>query len=122
MPSEWPPRGSSRLSVRYQLRVMRVLDEEEAEVFASWFYFEAGGSLGMSGALVWDTFREGGIKEIRDYCETDVLNTWLVFLRFEYLRGNLDDKGLEREFALVRRTLEELDQPHLNEFLAAWKG
>ena len=79
------------------------------------------GKLGMSGALVWDRFREGGIKEIRDYCETDVLNTWLVFLRFQYLRGNLDDKGLEREFALVRATLEEMDQPHLNEFLAAWQ-
>ncbi len=78
------------------------------------------GKLGMSGAKVWDTFLEGGIREIRDYCETDVLNTWLVFLRFEYMRGNLDDNGLEREFALVRQSLEALDQPHLNEFLEAW--
>ncbi len=80
------------------------------------------GKLGMSGALVWDTFLDGGIEAIRNYCETDVLNTWLVFLRFEYLRGNLDDKGLEREFALVRKTLEHMDQPHLDEFLAAWRG
>ena len=78
------------------------------------------GKLGMSGAKVWDTFREGGIKEIRDYCETDVLNTWLVYLRFEYMRGNLDDKDLAREYALVRETLAAMDQPHLNEFLAAW--
>ena len=54
------------------------------------------GKLGMSGAKVWDTYLEGGIKEIRDYCETDVLNTWLVYLRFEYMRGNLDDKDLQR--------------------------
>ena len=80
------------------------------------------GKLGMSGALVWDKYRDGGIKEIRDYCETDVLNTWLVFLRFEYLRGNLDDKNLEREFALVRDTLQAMDEPHLNEFLAAWRA
>ena len=78
------------------------------------------GKLGMSGDKVWDTYRAGGIKEIRDYCETDVLNTWLVFLRFEFMRGNLDDADLQREFALVRRTLTELDKPHLNEFLAAW--
>ena len=78
------------------------------------------GKLGMSGAKVWDTFRAGGIKEIRDYCETDVLNTWLVYLRFEYMRGNLDDKDLAREYALVRETLAAMDQPHLNEFLAAW--
>ncbi|MBT8066010.1 MAG: 3'-5' exonuclease [Gammaproteobacteria bacterium] len=78
------------------------------------------GKLGMSGDKVWDTFREGGIKKIRDYCETDVLNTWLVFLRFEFMRGNLDEKDLEREYALVRSTLAKMDQPHLNEFLSAW--
>ena len=78
------------------------------------------GKLGMSGAKVWDKFMEGGISEIRDYCETDVLNTWLVFLRFEFMRGNLDAAGLEREYRLVRDTLTTMDQPHLNEFLAAW--
>jgi hypothetical protein len=36
------------------------------------------------------------------------------------MRGNLDKKGLAREFDLVRSTLESLDQPHLNEFLEAW--
>ena len=78
------------------------------------------GKLGMSGDKVWDKFQQGGIAEIRDYCETDVLNTWLVYLRFQYMRGHLDDKDLEREFALVRSALEQLDKPHLNEFLTAW--
>ena len=78
------------------------------------------GKLGMRGDQVWDTFQEGGIREIRDYCETDVLNTWLVFLRFEHMRGNLDRAGLESEYSLVRKTLKSMDQPHLNEFLAAW--
>ena len=78
------------------------------------------GKLGMSGDKVWDTYLEGGLGRIRDYCETDVLNTWLVFLRFEFMRGNLDDKDLEREFGLVRKTLAGMDRPHLDEFLAAW--
>jgi predicted PolB exonuclease-like 3'-5' exonuclease len=78
------------------------------------------GKLGMSGDKVWDKYLDGGIGEIRDYCETDVLNTWLVYLRFEFMRGNLDDKGLEREYQLVRDTLAAMDQPHLNQFLAAW--
>ncbi len=78
------------------------------------------GKLGMSGDKVWDKYLQGGIREIRDYCETDVLNTWLCFLRFEFMRGNLDQADLDREYALVRSTLESLDQPHLNEFLAAW--
>ena len=76
----------------------------------------------MSGAKVWDTFLDGGIRQIRDYCETDVLNTWLVFLRFEYMRGNLDDKALAREFALVRDSLTAAGEPHLDEFLGAWSG
>ena len=78
------------------------------------------GKLGMSGAKVWETFRAGGIDKIRNYCETDVLNTWLIYLRFELMRGNLDDKALQREFALVRSTLAAMDVEHLNEFLAAW--
>ncbi len=78
------------------------------------------GKLGMSGARVCDKFREGAIGEIRNYCETDVLNTWLVYLRFEFMRGNLDQKDLEREYALVRSTLARMEQPHLDEFLAAW--
>ena len=78
------------------------------------------GKLGMSGDKVWDKYLEGGIKEIRDYCETDVLNTWLVYLRFEFMRGNLDAKDLQREYALVRSTLAGMDQPHLTEFLQAW--
>ena len=78
------------------------------------------GKLGMSGDKVWDKYLEGGIREIRDYCETDVLNTWLCFLRFEYMRGFLDETELEREYELVRNTLTSMDQPHLNEFLQAW--
>jgi predicted PolB exonuclease-like 3'-5' exonuclease len=69
---------------------------------------------------VWDRYCEGGIRDIRDYCETDVINTWLVYLRFEFMRGNLDQAELERELALVRTTLESMQQQHLNEFLAAW--
>jgi predicted PolB exonuclease-like 3'-5' exonuclease len=78
------------------------------------------GKLGMSGDKVWDRYREGGIRDIRDYCETDVINTWLVYLRFEFMRGNLDKADLERELALVRSTLETMNQDHLNQFLAAW--
>ena len=74
----------------------------------------------MSGDKVWDTWLAGGIAEIRNYCETDVLNTWLVFLRFEFLRGRLDENDLAREFALIRSTLRDMGQSHTDEFLAAW--
>ncbi len=78
------------------------------------------GKLGMSGDKVWQTWLDGGIDDIRNYCETDVLNTYLIYLRFEFMRGNLDEKDLEREYKLLRSTLAAMEQPHLNEFAAAW--
>ena len=80
------------------------------------------GKLGMDGSKVWEAFRSGRIAEIRNYCETDVLNTYLIYLRFQRLRGLMDKPALEREEALVRECLEKADQPHLREFLDAWKA
>lgn len=78
------------------------------------------GKLGMSGDQVWSTYLNGGIDDIRNYCETDALNTYLIYLRFEFMRGNLDEKGLMREYELVRSTLSSINLTHLNKFLAAW--
>ncbi|MEE4185169.1 MAG: 3'-5' exonuclease, partial [Gammaproteobacteria bacterium] len=78
------------------------------------------GKLGMSGDQVWDTYRQGGLAQIREYCETDVLNTHLVFLRFQFMRGLLDVDGLEAEHAKVRAALEASEAPHLQKFSAAW--
>src|SRR3989338_3665701 len=49
------------------------------------------GKMGHSGAEVWEQFQQGNLEGIRNYCETDVLNTYLVYLRYELMRGNLDD-------------------------------
>jgi predicted PolB exonuclease-like 3'-5' exonuclease len=45
------------------------------------------GKLGMDGSRVWSAFQKGEIEAIRNYCETDVVNTYLVFLRFQLMRG-----------------------------------
>jgi predicted PolB exonuclease-like 3'-5' exonuclease len=34
-------------------------------------------------------FRNGRIQEIADYCETDIVNTYRVWLRYEQFRGKL---------------------------------
>ena len=83
------------------------------------------GKLGMDGSKVWDAFKAGEIEAIRNYCETDVANTHLVFLRFQLMRGHLNHASYEAEIKLVRETLASyaLDNksPHWTEFLAAWK-
>ncbi len=78
------------------------------------------GKIGMRGADVWDTYLQGGLARIRNYCETDVLNTYLIFLRFELLRGHLNPLEHGFEVARVRKLLQDSDAAHLQEFAAAW--
>ncbi len=80
------------------------------------------GKLGMDGGAVWGAWQEGRIDEIRDYCETDVVNTFLVYLRFQRLRGVLTAKAFDAEVLVVRAVLEGLKQPHWQAFLSAWEG
>jgi predicted PolB exonuclease-like 3'-5' exonuclease len=78
------------------------------------------GKVGMHGSQVWDVYLSGGLKRIRDYCETDVLNTYLVYLRFQLLRGHLNLNEHAHEVARVRTLLEDSTSAHLKEFAAAW--
>jgi predicted PolB exonuclease-like 3'-5' exonuclease len=80
------------------------------------------GKMGMSGGKVFDAFQEGNLKGIRDYCETDVLNTWLVYLRFQLMRGELDPTGYEQELTLLQDYLKAEGHPHFLGFLEAWQG
>lgn len=79
------------------------------------------GKLGMDGSKVWGAYQAGKLNEIRDYCETDVLNTYLVYLRFELIRGNLDSAGHDREVARVRQWLRTENRPHFQAYLDAWQ-
>jgi 3'-5' exonuclease len=78
------------------------------------------GKLGMSGDKVWEAWLEGQIELIRNYCETDVLNTFLIFLRFELMRGRLLREEYLAEVARVREGLRQQPKAHFQEFLAAW--
>lgn len=78
------------------------------------------GKLGMSGDKVWDAYLDGHLEAIRNYCETDVLNTFLVYVRFELMRGRLNRDEYLAELALIRDTLRMAGKPHFDEFLAAW--
>jgi predicted PolB exonuclease-like 3'-5' exonuclease len=78
------------------------------------------GKLGMDGSQVWHAFQAGEIAAIRNYCETDVVNTYLVFLRFQFMRGLFDNEQYQRECELVRFTLSKSSEPHWQEFLAHW--
>lgn len=80
------------------------------------------GKMGMSGAKVWQSFLDGDIAGIRNYCESDVLNTYLVYLKFELMRGHIDPATFEKECDLLKSHLEQSEAAHLEEFLRLWNA
>jgi len=80
------------------------------------------GKLGFSGAQVWDAVLEGKLAAVRDYCETDVLNTYLILLRFELFRGRLDQGGYAEELERLRVLLRASTAAHHAQFLQAWEA
>ena len=66
-------------------------------------------------------FQEGRLNEIRDYCETDVVNTYLVYCRYLLMRGAMSREAYNIEIDLVRSSLALLDGPHWKEYLSAWQ-
>ena len=78
------------------------------------------GKLGMDGSGVWDAWTAGEIERIRAYCEVDALNTFLVHLRFELMRGRLSPQAYERECELARSALRDDERDHLAQYLRAW--
>jgi predicted PolB exonuclease-like 3'-5' exonuclease len=80
------------------------------------------GKVGMHGSEVWEAFQAGRMEAIRNYCEADVANTYLVFVRFQHMRGCLSDREYADECALVRAALERLPGAHWKAFLDGWKA
>ena len=74
------------------------------------------GKLGMDGSNVWDVYQTGDIKSIRNYCETDALNTYLIYLRYQLIRGRLNVASYQEECEIVRSYLEQETAQHWDEF------
>ena len=78
------------------------------------------GKLGMDGSQVHAAYLDGKLEDIRRYCETDVMNTYLLYCRFQQMRGGFTVAEHEREVAHVREFLGASEEPHWAEYLAAW--
>lgn len=80
------------------------------------------GKLGMDGSEVGAAIAAGRIDDVRSYCECDTLNTYLVYLRFRLMRGEVDAGEYAREISLVRERIGASDAPHWRAFIAKWDG
>jgi predicted PolB exonuclease-like 3'-5' exonuclease len=76
------------------------------------------GKMGMNGAKVWEEYDQGNLKDIRNYCETDVLNTYCIYLRFELMRGSINQQEYAQCIQNLRDYLQsETDKAHFQAFL-----
>ena len=80
------------------------------------------GKIGVGGGAVWESYRAGGLEAIRNYCEADTVNTYLLFLRFQLMRCSYSPERYQAELGLLRSTLEKRTEPHWREFLTLWKS
>ena len=74
-----------------------------------------GKPVGIDGGEVDKYFREGRIQEIADYCESDVVNTYRVWLRHELFRGKLTNEAFQASEANLAEFIKARSdtKPHL---------
>lgn len=70
---------------------------------------------GIRGEDVDKYFREGRIQEIADYCESDVVNTYQLWLRHELFCGRLTEAGFQASEVVLAEfiKLRGNKKPHL---------
>ena len=82
------------------------------------------GKLGMDGSQVWPAYLAGKLPEIRQYCETDVVNTYLMYCRYQLMRGGFTPDEYAEELSFVKTSLQKDAQSesgaHWLEYLAGF--
>ena len=80
------------------------------------------GKLGMDGSKVYGAYLDGKLEDIRRYCETDVMNTYLMYCRYQKMRGGFTEAEYDQEIAMVKESIAQLapQESHWQEYLAAW--
>ena len=74
-----------------------------------------GKPAGVDGSKVGEYVRDGRIQEVADYCESDVVNTYRVWLRYELFRGALTREQFDESEADLTAyiTARIPERPHL---------
>ncbi|HSW38761.1 MAG TPA: 3'-5' exonuclease, partial [Acidobacteriota bacterium] len=84
------------------------------------------GKYNIEGDDVEYLYRQERLKEINQYCMIDVLQTYLLFLRVELLRGKLNPQAYGKAVAAAREELTQMadnagPDNFLLDFLRRWK-
>lgn len=80
------------------------------------------GKFGVDGSKVAQMIDDGKIEDVRNYWETDVLNTYLVYLRWQLHTGTLNKAGYNACIADLISFIdaEKDNRSYLGDFMEAW--
>lgn len=78
------------------------------------------GKFGVDGSLVTEMYDKGEVEDIRNYCETDVLNTYLVYLRYALHLGKIRLDNYNSAIDDIKDFLKDSNQAHFQDFYTAW--
>lgn len=84
--------------------------------------FGFAGKFGVDGSMVAEMIDDGKVEDVRNYCETDVLNTYLVYLRWQLHTGTLNKAGYNAAVADLVSYIdtEKEKRSYLGDFMEAW--
>jgi predicted PolB exonuclease-like 3'-5' exonuclease len=82
------------------------------------------GKIGGHGSEVRDMVAVGNLASVRAYCESDVLNLFVLYVRWAYVTGRIDATGHNAALDSLVTYLEQerAARPHLGTFLDGWRG
>lgn len=64
------------------------------------------GKYDVHGDQVMELYYAGEIEKIKEYCESDVLNTYWLFLKYELLKGNLIIEDYQRALVTMQENFK----------------
>lgn len=79
------------------------------------------GKIGIDGSKVTELYDQNLLKTIDDYCETDVLNTYLIYLNYALLSGLTNRENFINMNQDVIRYLKQKNLSYSTEFLEQWE-
>ncbi|MDB1135013.1 3'-5' exonuclease [Candidatus Anaplasma sp. TIGMIC] len=79
------------------------------------------GKYGASGSDVADMYDRGELSKIRDYCETDVINTYLVYLRLMHHQERITTNCYNECVESMLTYLDNSGLEHMIGFKSEWE-
>ena len=82
--------------------------------------FKLPGKIGVDGSQVVSLYDDGRLNDIRNYCEIDVLNTYLIYLRFMLHQGYIEIDQYNYNIRELIQYLKQQNKNHFDAFYLEW--